>query len=179
MGSRVARILLAGTAIAVVLVLGILIGRRPPDTAPNAAPAAAPQRQAQAPATEPAFTDPYQRSIAIYNFRKAADRGPDRGREIFYYKCWFCHNEFAGAQSAPALAGVYQRKQLLSGRPATDDGIKDEIRNGGAGMAAYKYTLTDADLNDLVAYIRDHCCWDSKSPPPNPRYRFAQGAQTQ
>jgi mono/diheme cytochrome c family protein len=169
MGSRVARILLAGTAIAVVLVLGILIGRRPPDTAPNAAPAAAPQRQAQAPATEPAFTDPYQRSIAIYNFRKAADHGPDRGREIFYYKCWFCHNEFA--EGAPPLKGVFQRSKLLSGRPTTEDGIKDEIRNGGPGMAAYKYVLNDADLNDLAAYIRDNCCWDSTSPPPNPRYR--------
>ncbi len=173
MGSRVARILLAGTAIAVVLVLGIMIGRRPPDTAQNAAPAAALQREAQAPAPEPAFTDPYQRSVAIYNFRKAADHGPDRGREIFYYKCWFCHNEFA--EGAPPLKGVFKRSKLLSGRPTTEDGIKDEIRNGGPGMAAYKYVLNDADLNDLAAYIRDNCCWDSNSPPPNPRYRGNAG----
>jgi mono/diheme cytochrome c family protein len=113
--------------------------------------------------------DPYQRSLAIYEFKKAAQSGPDRGREIFYYKCWFCHNEFA--KGAPALKGVFQRDKLLSGRPTTEDGIKDEIRNGGAGMAAYKYTLNEADLNDLVAYIREQCCWDSKRTPPNPRYR--------
>ena len=168
MGSGVVRVILAGTALAVVLVLGILIGRRPSDTAATA-PAVPAPKQVQAPEPEPAFVDPYQRSIRIYGFRKAADSGPDRGREIFYYKCWFCHNEFA--QGAPPLKGVFGRKKLLSGRPATEDGIKDEIRNGGPGMAAYKYVLSDPDLNDLVSYIRDHCCWDSTSPPPNPRYR--------
>ena len=116
---------------------------------------------------------PYQRSVAIYTFHKAAASGPDRGREIFYYKCWFCHNEFA--DGAPKLKGVFQHKQLLSGRPANEEGIKDEIRNGGAGMAAYKYVLSETDLNDLVSYIRDQCCWDSKSPPPNPRYRGNAG----
>lgn len=169
MGSRLGRIILAGTAMAVVLVLGIIIGRRPPQTGADQQPAPAVQRQAQAPEPEPAFVDPYQRSVKIYSFRKAADSGDDRGREIFYYKCWFCHNEFA--QGAPPLKGVFDRKKLLSGRPTTEDGIKDEIRNGGPGMAAYKYTLTETDLNDLVGYIRDKCCWDSNSPPPNPRYR--------
>ena len=28
-----------------------------------------------------------------------------------------------------------------------------------------------ADLNDLVSYLREKCCWDSDSPPANPRYR--------
>jgi mono/diheme cytochrome c family protein len=168
MGSRFANLVLAGTAVAVVVVLGLFIGRRAPDVAANP-PAAAPPKEALAPAPQPPFADPYQRSIAIYNFRKAAMSGPDRGREIFYYKCWFCHNEFA--KGAPPLKGVFQRQQLSSGRPATEDGVKDEIRNGGPGMAAYKYVLNDADLNDLVAYIRDECCWDSNSPPPNPRYR--------
>ena len=39
--------------------------------------------------------------------------------------------------------------------PVNDDTVKDQIRNGGAGMAAYKYTLSEADLNDLVSFIRD------------------------
>jgi hypothetical protein len=38
-------------------------------------------------------------------------------------------------------------------------------------MAAYKYTLSDADLNDLVSFVRDKCCWDSDAPPLNPRYQ--------
>ncbi len=172
MNLRLTNALLACVMIAVVLAAGIWIGRRSP-VQEEAVPAPAAQQQAAAPAvpppSEPAMRDPYQRSLAIYEFKKAAQSGPDRGREIFYYKCWFCHNEFA--KGAPPLKGVFQRDKLLSGRPTTEDGIKDEIRNGGAGMAAYKYTLNDADLNDLVGYLKDQCCWDSNSPPPNPRYR--------
>jgi|ERR1700680_4863811 len=170
MNPRVMTGILAGAAIAAALALGIWAARRPPSPAQETAAASATQPKAAAPAEPPGVVrDPYQRSLAIYNFKKAADSGPDRGREIFYYKCWFCHNEFT--DGAPKLKGVFERKQLLSGRPADETGIKDEIRNGGAGMAAYKYTLSEADLNDLVSYIKDQCCWNSDSPPPNPRYR--------
>jgi mono/diheme cytochrome c family protein len=113
--------------------------------------------------------DNYQRSLETYEFKKAAASGPERGREIFYYKCWFCHNEYT--KHAPQLTGLFKRETLLSGLPVNDDTVKDRIRNGGAGMAAYKYTLSEADLNDLVSFVRDRCCWDSDAPPANPRYR--------
>jgi len=170
--NNIVRGLFAVVIIAAVLALGVYIGRRGPAEQAAQAPAASeqqPQTKAVPRETPTVARDPYQRSLAIYEFRKAAESGADRGREIFYYKCWFCLNEFA--EGAPKLTGVYQRGKLLSGRPTTDDGIKDEIKNGGAGMAAYKFTLSDADVDDLVAYIREKCCWDSKSPPPNPRYR--------
>jgi mono/diheme cytochrome c family protein len=178
MNSSRARTILAGVAIAAVLAVIFWAGRRPADEAPATPPPQA--KTAAARETAPAqFIDDNQRSIAIYEFKKAAQSGPDRGREIFYYKCWFCHNEFAGPESAPNLATVFQRKQLLSGRPTTEDGIKDEIRNGGAGMAAYKYTLNDADLNDLVSYLKEGCCWNSDSPPPNPHFRGNASGLTQ
>src|SRR5215468_665295 len=110
----------------------------------------------------------YQRSLETYEFKKAAASGPERGREIFYYKCWFCHNEYT--KQAPQLTGLFKRETLLSGLPVNDDTVKDRIRNGGAGMAAYKYTLSEADLNDLVSFVREKCCWDSDAPPLNPRY---------
>jgi len=72
----------------------------------------------------------------------------------------------------PQLTGLYQKPNLLSGESVNDDTVKEKIRNGGAGMAAYKYTLNDADLNDLVSYLREKCCWDSDTPPLNPRYRM-------
>ena len=121
-------------------------------------------------AQEHAAQDNYQRSLQIYQFKKAAASGPDRGQEIFYYKCWFCHNEFV--QGIPQLKGLYQKPNLLSGEGVNDDTVKEKIRNGGASMAAYKYTLSNADLNDLVSYLREKCCWDSDTPPLNPRYRM-------
>ena len=132
-----------------------------------AQPASPPQ---QGVATEPrASKDPYQRSLQVYEFRKAAQSGPDRGQEIFYYKCWFCHNEFT--KDIPKLTGLYQHAALMSGEPVTDDTVKEKIRNGGPGMAAYKYALSESDLTDLVGYLREKCCWNSDSPPPNPHYR--------
>ena len=125
--------------------------------------------QSASPGPKPVAKDYYQRSLETYEFRKAAQGGPERGREIFYYKCWFCHNEFT--KNAPQLTGLYQRGTLLSGLPVNDDNLKDRIRNGGAGMAAYKYTLSEADLNDLVSFVREKCCWDSDAPPLNPRYQ--------
>jgi len=122
-------------------------------------------QEAKAPAK-----DYNQRALEIYEFRKAAASGPERGQEIFYYKCWFCHNEFG--QGIPQLKGLYQKPNLLSGEGVNDDTVKEKIRNGGAAMAAYKYTLSDADLNDLVSYLREKCCWDSDTPPLNPRYRM-------
>jgi mono/diheme cytochrome c family protein len=117
---------------------------------------------------KPVTKDYYQRSLQTYEFKKAAQSGAERGREIFYYKCWFCHNEFS--TTAPHLTGLYQRGTLLSGLPVNDENVKNRIRNGGENMAAYKYTLSEADIDDLVSFVRDKCCWDSDAPPLNPRY---------
>jgi mono/diheme cytochrome c family protein len=132
-----------------------------------------PHGLAQAPQRErveakPLEKDYYQRSLQTYEFKKAAPSGPERGREIFYYKCWFCHNEFT--KNAPQLTGLYQRGTLLSGLPVTDENVKNRIRNGGENMAAYKYALSDADIDDLVSFVREECCWNSDAPPLNPRY---------
>jgi mono/diheme cytochrome c family protein len=113
--------------------------------------------------------DPYQKSLHVYEFKKAAESGAERGREVFYYKCWYCHNEFT--KDIPKLPGLFQRAALISGDPVNEDTVKNKIRSGGPGMAAYKYVLSEGDLNDLVSYLREGCCWNSDSPPPNPQYR--------
>jgi hypothetical protein len=37
-------------------------------------------------------------------------------------------------------------------------------------MASYKYTLSEKDIDDLVTFIREGCCWKDDEPPLNPRY---------
>ena len=124
---------------------------------------------------EPA-KDYNQRSEEIYEYKKAAQSGTARGEEIFYYKCWFCHNEFAAPQKgAPLLTGLFKRSTLWSGKPVNEDTVKQQIRDGSPHMAAYKYILKDADLADLVSYLKEKCCWNSDSPPPNPRYVAGAG----
>jgi mono/diheme cytochrome c family protein len=128
--------------------------------------------RAQSTADKPGLDGPpmddLQKADRIYTFRKAASSGPERGREIFYYKCWFCHNEFT--KDVPKLTGLFQRPTLLSGAPVSDEAVKNQIRNGSADMAAYKYTLSEDDLNDLVSFLRTECCWNSDAPPLNPAY---------
>jgi mono/diheme cytochrome c family protein len=127
-------------------------------------PAAAQQASDKAPPM-----DELQKADGIYQFKKAAVSGAERGREIFYYKCWFCHNEFT--KDVPKLEGLFTHSTLWSGQPVNDDTVKNQIRNGSADMAAYKYTLSEADLDDLVAFLREKCCWNSDAPPLNPAYR--------
>jgi cytochrome c553 len=138
-------------------------------TAQPACLSARAQSAADKPGLDGPPMDDLQKADRIYAFRKAASSGPERGREIFYYKCWFCHNEFT--KDVPKLTGLFQRPTLLSGAPVSDQAVKNQIRKGGAGMAAYKYSLSENDLNDLVSFLRAGCCWNSDAPPLNPAYR--------
>jgi len=136
------------------------------------------QQGAQAQPAEPA-KDYDQRALEIYEFRKAAQSGGARGEEIYYYKCWMCHNELAQG-GAPKLAGLFKRETLVTGAPLSDESVRNQIRNGSANMPAYKYVLNDADLSDLMSWLHDaSCCWNSDAPPPNPRYKGAAAPPAQ
>jgi streptogramin lyase/mono/diheme cytochrome c family protein len=162
-----AKWILAGAAI-VLATATTLVGA-------SAQQQARPSTAAPAQPAEPA-KDYNQRALEIFEFRKAAQSGPERGKEIYYYKCWMCHNELAEG-GAPKLAGLFKRTTLVNGEPLNDDTVRKQIRDGSANMAAYKYALSDTDLNDLVAWLHDEkCCWNSDAPPANPRYKAAAAA---
>jgi mono/diheme cytochrome c family protein len=120
---------------------------------------------------------PLQRSEEIIYFKRMAEGGPKRGQEIYFYKCWVCHNAYTRAEGSPAptLKDLVKRPIMLSGKPMNDENIADKIRNGGPGMPGYKYGLSDKDINDLVSFFRaGMCCWEDKEehdPPLNPRFR--------
>jgi len=118
--------------------------------------------------TRAPMKDYNQRSLEIYEFRKAAKSGPERGQEIYYFKCWFCHNAFT--KDIPKFNGIYQRPALVTGGPVNDESIKNLIRNGTPNMPAYKYTLNEDDVNDLASFIKEKGFWDDDAPPLNPRY---------
>src|SRR2546423_2778793 len=116
-----------------------------------ASPASAQQQARQGPArAEPAppAKDYNQRALEIYEFRKAAQNGPARGQEIYFYKCWMCHNEFAQG-GAPKLVGLYKRPNLVSGDPVNDETVKNKILTGSANMPSYRHVLSEGDLVDL------------------------------
>lgn len=116
------------------------------------------------------------RSVAIYNFKTTAESGPLRGEEIYYFKCWICHNQYtiqAGTGAVP-LKGLFERERLVTtGQPVNDQTVAEKIRNGSEQMPAYRYVLSDQDMQDLLSYLRDEtCCFEGEEPPPNPLYRY-------
>ena len=128
------------------------------------------QAAAQAPAGN------LQRSTEIYNLNTMAPGGAQRGEELYYYKCWMCHNAYSVEAGTPAtlLKDLYQRPRLMNGQPVNDETVAEKIRNGGPGMPTYRHSLNDRDIADLLSYIREgECCFEGEEPPPNPRYHAA------
>ena len=76
--------------------------------------AVAPARRADAQQATPSSYDEQLRALQYYRYKRVAESGPERGRELYYFKCWQCHNEFQ--KTAPQLKGLYQRGTLVDRR---------------------------------------------------------------
>ena len=119
-------------------------------TAPAAAPAPAPVE--------------YQRSYRIDHYLELSDSGVARGENIYFHKCWVCHNQYQS--SAPRLT------ELMQGGGLGADALATQIKNGGVGMPSFRTTLSEKDLADLVRYMRaGKCCFEGDILPVNPQYR--------
>ena len=82
-----------------------------------------------APAFPPAAYDESLRDLKYYRYKRVAESGPERGRELYYFKCWQCHNEFQ--TTAPQLKGLYQNGTLISGEPVNDTTLSERIVAAG------------------------------------------------
>ena len=70
----------------------------------------------------------------------------DDGRELFATNCAACHGASGeGRGAAPSLIGVSDRH--------TVDEIETVIRHGRTGMPAFDATLSDEQIDDVLAYI--------------------------
>ena len=115
--------------------------------------------------------DPSLRALQYYTYKRVAESGPERGRELYYFKCWQCHNEFQ--KTASQLKGLYEDGRQIAGQPVSDAIVAEKIRGGGPGMPSFRHQLGDADVADIVSFLREKCCWDPENPPLNPRYQTA------
>jgi streptogramin lyase/mono/diheme cytochrome c family protein len=160
---RPSAILLAlalGMSLSVVGTLGRLVAAQ-----------AAPQ-QPQVASANVVHTDDLQRSASLDTYKLIAGAGAARGENIYFFKCWMCHNEYA--KGGPYLKELYKHSNLMSGDPVSDETVTAKIKDGGPGMPSFRTTLSDADIADLRAYFRERkCCVEGENPPANPRYRAA------
>src|SRR5439155_25402896 len=77
-----------------------------------------------------------------------ADKAGDaeKGKEVFQ-QCGVCHNaDTEEKKMGPGLKGLFKRKNEAK--------VRAKIDEGGNGMPAYKEMLSDAERNDLIAYLK-------------------------
>ncbi|MBZ5643409.1 MAG: c-type cytochrome [Acidobacteriia bacterium] len=114
-------------------------------------------------------TDDLQRSYRLDHYKLLADSGASRGENIYFFKCWMCHNKYA--KTGPALKSLYKHDTMMSGDPVNDESVIAKIKEGGPGMPSFKTTLSETDMKDLATYIREgKCCVEGEDPPANPLY---------
>ncbi|HJX00282.1 MAG TPA: cytochrome c [Terriglobales bacterium] len=76
------------------------------------------------------------------------------GREIFQAHCAICHNAYRKEPlQGPPLVGVFRKKELPSGIPATDEHVRETILTGRRNMPPFTALLDERQLNELLAYL--------------------------
>ncbi len=120
--------------------------------------------------TPAANHDDLQRSYRTDHYLEVAESGAARGENIYWHKCWACHNKYQ--QAAPQLEGLFQHAALITGVPVSEENVAAHIKKGGPGMPSFGTTLSNADVADVVSYLHsEKCCVEGESLPANPWYR--------
>jgi len=80
-----------------------------------------------------------------------------KGKEIFNDDCFLCHDVDSPRVKplGPTLDGLFKRDKLVTGKPVTAENVKEIIKTGPTpGMLAFRYTLTDDEINDVVEFLK-------------------------
>ncbi len=77
------------------------------------------------------------------------------GKEIFDGKCAICHSaDTTEKKIGPGLKGLYARGTMADGSKVTDESVTARIVNGKVPMPAFKDTLTEAEIKQVVEYLK-------------------------
>ena len=79
-----------------------------------------------------------------------------RGAAIFQQNCVSCHNKQPDDSTPfgpPNLHGIFSSKPMVT-PPITPAQATETIKNGKAPMPAFGSVLTEAQISDLIAYLK-------------------------
>jgi mono/diheme cytochrome c family protein len=77
------------------------------------------------------------------------------GRNVFDANCARCHEPYSSrGLHGPSLHNLYKKEYLPSGMPANDDRITEVIERGRVKMPAFGNTLSSAQIDALLAYLK-------------------------
>jgi cytochrome c len=78
-----------------------------------------------------------------------------KGKGVFDQNCSVCHNaDSTEVKMGPGLKGLFKNKTLKGGAAVNDASVKAKVEAGGNGMPSYKDILSDAEKNDVLAYLK-------------------------
>jgi mono/diheme cytochrome c family protein len=91
--------------------------------------------------------------------KKPAAKDPaavKRGQEVFQQKCSTCHYDTSDAKKiGPGLKGIRKRGTFtVNNNKVTDENLKTWIENGDSLMPPFKDVLEDAQIKDVIAYVK-------------------------
>jgi len=85
----------------------------------------------------------------------AAGQGDVAKGKAVFQQCSVCHHaDSEQKKMGPGLKGLFKRAKLTNGKKPSEAGIRAKIDAGGNGMPAYKDMLSDAEKDDLIAYLK-------------------------
>lgn len=79
----------------------------------------------------------------------------NRGQVIYEQNCKPCHDNttLELRTKPPNLSGLFTKKSLPSGAPATDEQVRRTIQQGRGIMPPFGQVLDKENLDDLIAYL--------------------------
>lgn len=76
------------------------------------------------------------------------------GRRVYKLYCAICHSAYSSKSlKGPGLKGLYKKQYLPSGLIANDQFVEQTIVHGRNMMPALGNSLTQRELEDLIAYL--------------------------
>jgi len=79
-----------------------------------------------------------------------------RGKTLFQQKCAVCHYDTSDQKKiGPGLKGISKRGTFsVNGNKINDETLKTWIENGDQLMPPFKDALDQAQIKDVIAYVR-------------------------
>lgn len=78
-----------------------------------------------------------------------------QGKQVFEVGCAHCHveNDQHMTPAPPDLHGLFTRKTLPDGAPATDAEVEHVLMTGKGSMPSFAYQMTHRQMEAVIAYL--------------------------
>jgi mono/diheme cytochrome c family protein len=100
--------------------------------------------------------DPPAKKAAAKDGGKNSAAAAARGKDVFEKKCAVCHYADSDSKKiGPGLKGIGKRGTFtVNSNKVTDESLKTWIENGDSLMPPFKEVLEEAQIKDVVAYVK-------------------------